>query len=68
MSKLSAESYLEQRDRALALAVNLSSWIDGRPSALAHKQVDALRAQFDIEERDDDGGSPSEDEVPPADS
>ena len=59
MSKLSAENYIDQRDRALALAVNLASWIDGQPSALAHKQVNTLRAQFDSEERDDDGGSPS---------
>ena len=68
MSKLSAESYRDQRDRALALAVNLASWIDGQPSALAHKQVNALRAQFDSEERDDDGESPSEDGAPLADS
>ena len=68
MSKLSADNYLDQRDRALELAVNLAAWIDGQPSALAHKQVDALRAQFANEERDDDGGSPSEDEVPSADS
>jgi hypothetical protein len=61
MGNLSADNYLDQRDRALALAVNLAAWIDGQPSALAYKQVDALRVKFDNEERADDGESSSED-------
>ena len=56
MATLSAENYREQRDRAVALAYNLATWIDGQPSKRAAKQVDRLVAQFK-EEQEDDGAS-----------
>ena len=50
MATLSAETYREQRDRAVALAYNLATWIDGQPSKRAAKQVDRLVAQFKEEQ------------------
>ena len=62
MATLSAENYREQRDRAVALAYNLATWIDGQPSKRAAKQVDRLVAQFK-EEQEDDTGTATEDVV-----
>ena len=62
MATLSAENYREQRDRAVALAYNLATWIDGPPSKRAAKQVDRLVAQFK-EEQEDDTGTATEDVV-----
>ena len=45
-----AEKYKCQRDRAIKLALELCTWLDGQPCGYAEKQVHHLLKTFEKEE------------------